>query len=264
MVWDPEIHDPTSRPRSPDELAEGEGAVEPPPPVDPYAPIDPNAPVSGHRPAPTAGRPVSEAPEHDWSAAKGSVFPLLRPIGTAGMPVTDFDPSTVVDMGARSHTQPLLDEGPGGLPVVYALRSGSFDVMVNADHLLTWGISVADLQDAALANLGAWSAGAPWTDEISGDRRLLSSSTGEGWDASRILLHEVADYIVGELGGGGGRILVGLPDRDTLAATSLGPADADFAVMFEEFVVETAGGADEPIERRVFELAGGQLIPYVP
>ncbi len=263
MVWDPEIHDPTSRAPSSDESTEGGGAPEPLPPVDPYAPIDPNSPVSGHRPAPTGGRPVSEAPEHDWAAAKGSVFPLLRPIGTAGMAVTEFDATTVADSGARMHTQPLLDEGPAGLPVVYALRSGSFDVIVNADHLLTWGISVAELQDAALANLGAWSASAPWTDEISGDRRLLSSATGDGWDASRILLHETADYLTKELAPTG-RIIVGLPERHTLAATSLGPSDADFVIMFEEFVVETAGGADEPIERRVFELAGGQLIPYAP
>jgi hypothetical protein len=38
----------------------------------------------------------------------------------------------------------------------------------------------------------------------------------------------------------------------------------DFAVMFEEFVVETSGAADEPIERRVFELVGGRLTPFVP
>jgi hypothetical protein len=259
MDWDPEIHDPLSRSRQPDE---GE-AVEPePPPVDPYAPIDPNAPVSGHRPAPPPSRPISESPEQDWAAARSHVFPLLRPIGTAGMPVTDFDPTSVADSGARVHTQPLLDEGPAGLPVVYALRSGSFDVIVNADHLLTWGISVTDLQDAALANLAQWSEGAPWTDEVSGDRRLLSSSTGEGWDASRILLPEVAQYLTRELGGAG-RILVGLPDRHTLAAASLGAADPDFAAMFEEFVVETAGAADEPIERRVFELEGGQLVPFV-
>jgi hypothetical protein len=59
-------------------------------------------------------------------------------------------------------------------------------------------------------------------------------------------------------------VLVGLPDRHTLAATALAPSDADWAPMFEEFVVETAGGADEPIERRVFELTGGQLVPYAP
>lgn len=259
MDWDPEIHDPLSRPRPSDEP--GEPLAEPAP-VDPYAPIDPNAPVSGHRPAPLAARPISEAPEQDWSAAKGLVFPLLRPIGTLGMLVTEFDPVSAVESGTRVHTAPLIDEGPAGLPVVYALRSGAFDVIVNADHLLSWTIGIAELQDAALANLSAWSAQAPWTDEVSGDRRLLSSSTGEGWDASRILLPEVADYLSRELGTGG-RILVGLPERHTLVATSLGQADTDFAAMFEEFVVETAGGADEPIERRVLELAGGQLIPFV-
>ena len=34
--------------------------------------------------------------------------------------------------------------------------------------------------------------GRAWTDEVSGERRLLSSDTGDGWDAARILLPEVA------------------------------------------------------------------------
>lgn len=269
MTWDPEIHDPTQRPRTPGEgEPEGWPATEPespaePTPIDPFAPIDPNAPVSGHRPAPPSTRPVSESPEQDWAAARASIFPLLREAGTTGQSVTDFDPAATADSGARAHTQPLVDEGPAGLPVVYAMRSGSFDVIVNGDHLLTWGIGVTELQDAALANLAAWSATAAWTDEVSGDRRLLSSITGEGWDASRILLREVGEHLARELGGRG-RIVVGLPDRHTLAASSIGPADVDFLPMFDEFVRETAGAADEPIDRRVFELVDGRLVAFVP
>ena len=49
-------------------------------------------------------------------------------------------------------------------------------------------------------------------------------------------------------------MLVGLPDRDLLIAGSLRPGDEEFAALFAEFVVEQSGGADEPIDRRVFEL----------
>jgi hypothetical protein len=272
MDWDPEIHDPTQLPRPTGEDAAGSQAEPPagpsepssePPPIDLFAPIDPNAPVSGHRPAPAGGRPISESPEQDWDAAKASIFPLLRDVGTTGLSVAEFDPAATADSGARAHTQPLVDEGPAGLPVVYAMRSGAFDVIVNGDHLLTWGIGVIELQDVALANLAAWSATAAWTDETSDDRRLLSSISGEGWDASRILLREVAEYLARELGGRG-RIIIGIPDRHTLAASAIGPADMDFLPMFEDFVRETAGAADEPIDRRVFELVGGRLVPFVP
>jgi hypothetical protein len=41
------------------------------------------------------------------------------------------------------------------------------------------------------------------------------------------------------------------------------PSDPEFARLFGEFVLEHSGGADEPIDRRVFELVGGELIPFV-
>ena len=57
-------------------------------------------------------------------------------------------------------------------------------------------------------------------------------------------------------------MLVGLPDRDLLVAGTLRPGDAEFAALFAEFVVEQSGGADEPIDRRVFELVDGRLVEF--
>ena len=91
-----------------------------------------------------------------------------------------------------------------------------------------------------MANLGRWSASAPWTDEISGDRRLVSSDTGDGWDAARILLPEVTAHLTAELAPHG-RILIGLPERHLLTAASLRPDDPDFASLFAEFTVEQSG-----------------------
>jgi len=119
----------------------------------------------------------------------------------------------------------------------------------------------ADIQDAAMTNLAAWSATAPWTDEVSGERRLISSDTGAGWDAARILLPAVLGHLEAELRPAG-RILVGLPERHLMTAGSLRPGDDDFATLFADFIVETSGGADEPIDRRVFELVDGRLVEF--
>ena len=229
-------------------------------PPDYLAPIDESAPVSGHVPAPAAPSSAAETPEHDWQRAKDLVYPAFRPVGTQGEPIESFDlmAATADD---RSHTQPLVDEGPAGLPVVYALDAGAFDVIVSGDHLRTWGIGPAELQDAAMRNLSTWSTSAPWTDEISGERRLVSSDTGDGWDAARILVPDVTDHLARELGPHG-RILVGLPERHLLVAGSLRPNDDEFASLFADFVLETSGGADEPIDRRVFELVGGRLVEF--
>lgn len=227
---------------------------------DVLAPIDADAPVSGHVPAPEPSGSPAEAPEHDWSLAQTLVRPAFRPVGTQGLQLHSIDRDTLMAHATKSHAQPIIDIGPVDLPVVYTIPAGGFDIVVNGDHLLTWGIEPAELQDAAMANLAAWSATAPWSDETSGERRLISSDTGDGMDAVRILLPEVAAFLHESFGEG--RILIGIPERHLLAASLLRPGDDVFAEMFTEFVVEQSGGADEPIDRRVFELVEGMLVEF--
>ncbi|MEK6719368.1 MAG: hypothetical protein AABZ33_01705 [Chloroflexota bacterium] len=230
-------------------------------PPDILSPIDPNAPVSGH----VAPRPASSsapaAPEHDWEAASGMIFPAFRPVGTAGLRVEEIDQARLLAEVAKSHAQPIVDEGPCGLAVVYALHAGAYDVIVNGDHLLSWNVGPEEIQDAAMRNLEAWAAGAAWIEEASGDRRLLSSDTGDGWDASRILVAGAREHLADQLGRDG-RVLVGLPDQHLLVAGTLRPDDPDFATLFADFIVEQSGGADMPIDRRVFELVDGRLVEF--
>ncbi len=225
------------------------------------APLEEGGVVSGHIPAPEATVSAADSPEHDWARARDLIYPAFRPVGTQGLSVEGMDRDTLVSTNV-SHAQPILDVGPAGLPVVYTLDAGAFDVVINGDHLLSWGVGPAEIQDAALANLARWSAAAPWTEEVSGDRRLVSSDTGDGWDAARIMLPDVVDHLVAELGPHG-RILVGVPERHLLTAGSLRPGDDDFAALFADFIVEHSGGADEPIDRRVFELVDGRLVEFV-
>lgn len=243
-----------------DRADEASGALRDRPP-DPLAPIDPDSPVSGHVLPPRAGVPTASLPEHDWGAARPSVFPVLRPSGTSGTAAeVPLDPTNA---GLTAHTQPLVSPGPCGLVICFTLAGPGFDVLVNGDHLLSWGIGAEELATAAGENLAAWSARAGWSDEISGPRRLLSSDSGEGHDAARILLPEVRRHLVRELTDGapaGTRVLVGLPERDLLIAAALLPDDPDFAALFRDFVVERSGSAEEPIDRRVFELLGDELV----
>ena len=225
------------------------------------APIDDSAPVSGHSPAPPPTTSPADAPEQDWSVARDLLYPAFRPVGTLGLAIDSFDRERLAAHAAQSHAQPLLDVGPAALPVVYTIDAGAFDIIVNGDHLLSWGVEPSDIQDAALRNLASWSATAPWTDEVSGDRRLISSDTGHGWDAARIMLPDVVSHLTAELASVG-RILVGLPERHLMTAGSLRPGDDDFATLFAEFIVEHSGGADEPIDRRVFELVDGRLVEF--
>ena len=263
MDWD--ITDPTGdqaeRPEPKLDLEFEEGALRDRPP-DFLSPIDENAPVSGHKRPASEGVRWADAPEHDWGAAAGRIMPVLRPAGSGGTALAGLDREALAREGMKPHASPVVDAGPADLSIAYALRAESYDVLVNADHLLAWGIDPAVLRSAALQNLGTWSSEAPWNDEVSGERRLVSSETGEGGDAARILLPEVRAHLAEQLGGAG-RVLVGLPDRDLLVAGAVRPGDEEFASLFADFVVEQSGGADEPIDRRVFELVDGELRPFV-
>jgi hypothetical protein len=225
------------------------------------SPIDESSPVSGHTPAPEPTGSPADAPEQDWASARDLLYPAFRPVGIQGLPLDSVDRETLAAHAAKSHAQPLIDRGPADIPIVYTIDAGAYDIVVNGDHLLSWGVEPSELRDAAMRNLAAWSAGAAWTDEVSGDRRLISSDTGHGWDAARILLPDVVAHLVAELGPFG-RVLVGLPERHLLTAGSLRPGDADFAKLFAEFIVEQSGDADEPIDRRVFELIDGRLAEF--
>lgn len=212
--------------------------------------------IGGPEPAAEAPLAQSLAPEHDWAAASGSVFPALRPAGTPGAPLDALDAARLAHEAMKQHALPIVDAGPADLSIVYVLRQPAYDVIVNADHLLTWGVDAETLRSAAMGNLRTWSATAPWADELEGQRRLLSSDTGDGGDAARILLPEVREHLVGECGGAA-RVLIGLPDRDLLVAGSMHPGDADFANQLQGFVADVADGAHEPISRALFELVGG-------
>ena len=250
MTWDRDLGDepaPAWRDRPPDILA----------------PIDADAPVSGHHAPPEAPPSAAQAPEHDWLTAEAVLMPVLRPAGTPGTQLAALDTEQLASEGLKTHASPILDDGPSGLSIGYVFRAGSFDVHVNADHLLAWGATPDEVRRAAMRNLARWSESAPWTEETSGHRRLISSASGGGGDATRILLPEVRADLVAALGAGGSaRVLVGIPERDLLVAGALMPEDEEFAVLISEFVRDHAAGADQPLDQRLHEIVGGELQPF--
>jgi hypothetical protein len=204
--------------------------------------------------------PISLSAEHSWEAAAPILYPVLRPAGTHGLRLSTLRaPSS-----AAGNAEPLLDDGPVGLEIAYAMTADGFDVLADGDHLAAWSVSPATLREAAFRNLEAWAAGAPWSIDVAGRRRVISSDTGDGWDASRILLPEAIAYLEDELGGAGNRVLVGLPARHLLIAGTLHGDDPEFAPLFADFVQDYAGDSDESIDRRLFELRGGQVTLFEP
>jgi len=199
---------------------------------------------------------ISSAPEHDWTAAAGILMPILQPIGSVGTDAATLDRSSP-GLGQRGNL-PLRWPGPVGLHVAVAIPAVGFDILVSADHVISWDVEVAAVVSTAMANLEAWSNSTPWEEEVEGGRRLLVSDSGERWDAGRLLLPAVRLYLERELGRNA-RVIVGMPNRHLLVAGSLLPADPGFMDDLRSFVSIEAGGADEPVDGRLFELFEGGL-----
>ena len=199
----------------------------------------------------------SLTPEHHWPAALPLVRPALRPFGIAG---TDgHEPRVPTSSSGPGKT--VVRPGPAGLPIVYVLPGDGFDVVVSVDHLLAWGVGPDQVHAAAMENLRSWSRAAGWTDEINGARKIVWSDGGGGMDAARILIDDVWTQLSLALAPAR-RILVGLPERDLLIAAGLADGDEEFVALFAEYIADRAGSADDPIDRRVFELIDGRLVEF--
>ena len=208
----------------------------------------------------TAGRhSPSLAPEHDWSAASNLIHPSLRPVGTHGIDGL----SLRVPTGGSAPGDPLIKPGPAGLPIAYVIPGTGFEVLVGAEHLLSWGVGPEQVDAAAMANLATWSSMAAWVNEVDGQRRIVWSDSGEGMDAAQVLLPDVRKRLCSDLAPAR-RILVGVPERDLLIAAGLADGDDEFAEMFADYVADRSHGADEPIDHHVFELVDGELVPMGP
>ncbi len=191
------------------------------------------------------------------------MLPVLRPADAAGIALADVAGGQASADGRSSHRQPILDTGPAQLRVAFALPAEGFDVLVNVDHVLAWGVDADVVASTAMDNLERWSRAAEWTEEEDEHgRRIVSSASGDGWDASRILVPEARAELRRRLDGG--RILVGVPDRDLLVAARLVDGDPEFAALFASFVTDQAEAADDAISASLYELVGDDLREFRP
>jgi uncharacterized protein YtpQ (UPF0354 family) len=97
--------------------------------------------------------------------------------------------------------RPAQTPFPGGLAVVYAVDGEDALTLVRPEDVERWGTTVAELHELALDNLLAQTnEEEPLLCEPSGGQQLCGWASGDGYDAARMVVPELRDQIVEELG----------------------------------------------------------------
>ena len=79
------------------------------------------------------------------------------------------------------------------LIIVYTIDDQRQVSFVNEDHLDIWDLTIQDIHERALANLRERTKAVRYTTVGKGEQGLFIYSSGDGYDASRLLLSEVTD-----------------------------------------------------------------------
>jgi uncharacterized protein YtpQ (UPF0354 family) len=139
------------------------------------------------------------------------------------------------------------------LDVIYAVQGDRYFTVATKDDLARWGQSVADVDSVALSNLERQTnKEQKLLCEPSGGQKLCGWASGDGYDASRMLVPGLRRQIVKELGG---PAVYAVPLESVFVALTRNYAPVIKGKVLQEF---TTG--KNPLSPELFEERNGQLV----
>jgi uncharacterized protein YtpQ (UPF0354 family) len=183
----------------------------------------------------------------DFDALAARIYPMLKPIELLA--------------AVRERGLPMLAyrEFLADLIITYVIDEERSVTFINEDHLERWGIGMQELHAQALENLRDRTLERiDYTSTGAGVQRIFIFNSGDGYDATRLLL---ADVLAGWAREVPGRLVIGIPNRDFLIAFS----DADPAILqgvahqIQADSVQRAYGLTD----QLFTLIDGEIREYV-
>ena len=139
------------------------------------------------------------------------------------------------------------------LDVVYAVQGDHYFTVATKDDLARWGQSVDEIDSLALSNLEKQTnKDQKLLCEPSGGQKLCGWASGDGYDASRMLVPGLRRQIVKELGG---PAVYAVPLESVFVALTRNYASVIKGKVLQEF---TTG--KNPLSPELFEERNGQLV----
>jgi uncharacterized protein YtpQ (UPF0354 family) len=141
----------------------------------------------------------------DYAALSDRIYPMLKPL------------EMLVEVRERKLPMLAYREFLGDLMIAYVIDEERSVAYINEEHLDRWNVSAHDLHEQSLVNLRRRSEQVKYTTVGTGDQQLFIFNSGDGYDASRLLLSEVLAEWARAVPG---NLVIGIPNRDFLIAFS--------------------------------------------
>jgi len=155
--------------------------------------------------------------------------------------------------------QPAQTPLPGRLAVLYVVDTEDAFTLVRPEDVERWGATVAELQELALDNLLAQTnEDEPLLCEPSGGQTLCGWASSDGYDAARMLVPELRDQIVEELGG---PAAYAVPMENVFIALALDVLEnGNTEELFRVKLQRDFQTSDDPLSPDIFVERGGELV----
>ena len=148
---------------------------------------------------------------------------------------------------------------PGRLAVIYAVDGDDAFTLVRPADVERWGTTVAELHELALDNLLAQTnEEEPRLCEPSGGQQLCGWASGDGYDAARLVVPELRDQIVDELGG---PAAYAVPMENVFIALALEVLETgNTEQLFRIKLQRDFQTSDDPLSPEIFVERGGKVV----
>jgi uncharacterized protein YtpQ (UPF0354 family) len=183
---------------------------------------------------------------NNYAELAGRVYPILKPI------------EMLAEVRERKLPMLAYREFLADLMITYVIDEEHSFAYINEDHLDRWKVSVEDLHRQAIENLRRRTDDrVTYTAVGAGEQRLFIFNSGDGYDATRLLLSDVLADWAREVPG---RLVIGIPNRDFLIAFS----DANSEVLrgVAAQVQSDAAQREYGLTEQLFTLANGVVKEY--
>jgi uncharacterized protein YtpQ (UPF0354 family) len=173
--------------------------------------------------------------KRSFSEVRGQLLPLLK------------RKQAVEKVAAKPATTPFFD-----LAVVYGVQRDNSFALVTKKDLTRWGKPVGEIQTLAMANLEReTNAKQKLLCEHSGSQKLCGWASGDGYDATRMLVPGLRRQIVKQLGG---PAVYAVPLESVFVALT-----RNYAPVIKDKVLQQFTTGTNPLSPHLFEERDGKL-----